>query len=166
MLFSVTLLDCLIMCPTLEHWLTGRWPESVKMRLIIPISVSRLFSPTITPTRIFANYEKNISVLWLFRVLRAAFPFITGPNVQELPFSSPPSHMHHFRCGMGGGTYPLLSCPEVLVKLREWRAVGLFITELRNERMASLQDQMALHAWHNFLRQTRTRAVNTGICLL
>ena len=29
-------------------------------------------------------------------------------------------------------------------------------------RMASLQEQMALHAWHNFLRQTRTRTVNTG----
>ena len=41
-------------------------------------------------------------------------------------------------------------------------AVGLFITVLKNGRMASLQEQMALHAWHNFLRQTRTRTVNTG----
>lgn len=33
---------------------------------------------------------------------------------------------------------------------------------LENGRMASLQEQMALHTWHNFLRQTRTRTVNTG----
>lgn len=78
-----------------------------------------------------------------------------------LPYHSASLWMWHKKT-----TSSLLSCPEVLVEFREWHAIGLFVIVLKNGRMASLQEQMALHAWHNFLRQTRTRAVNTGICLL
>lgn len=45
MLFSVTLpLYFLITCSSFEHSLMGKWPRPWKMRLIIPISASYVFS--------------------------------------------------------------------------------------------------------------------------
>ena len=70
-------------------------------------------------------------------------------------------HMHHFASDVGARIHSLL-LPWGAYGAQRMTAVGLFITVLKNGRMASLQEQMALHAWHNFLRQTRTRTVNTG----
>ena len=70
-------------------------------------------------------------------------------------------HMHHFASDIGARIhFPLL--PWGAYGAHRMTAVGLFITVLKNGRMASLQEQMALHAWHNFLRQTNIRTVNTG----
>lgn len=147
--------------------------EEVDMRLadfkifwmnITPRPTLPLLCPTIITTRSAENKRGSFYPVGVLVFLGLPSHLWFKRSLTASPSSQPPI-THHFGCDTEG-RYPPLSCPEVLVELREWRAVGLFITILKNGRMASLQEQMALHAWHHFLRQTRTRAVNTGICLL
>lgn len=72
MLFSVTL-PLYVLIISFEHLLMGRWPQSWKMRLANPIFVFYVFSSTITPTRIFAHYEKIFLSCGCFECLELPF---------------------------------------------------------------------------------------------
>jgi hypothetical protein len=106
------------------------------------------------------NVGGNLSVLRMLWIFRAALPFTTGPHVHLVLLSSLPFPMHHFECNIGV-PHPPFSCSEVLVELREWHAIELFILGLRNGRMALRQEQMALHAWYIF-----SDKLGLGLCIL
>lgn len=135
-----------------------RWPQSLKKlkirKLTLGLLISDILKWTSSPIPIpplSGHLQSQNLSLCCFGVSRMVPPFFP-PSVHFLTLPSPTLLYASLWMWHRGTMSPPLSCPEVLVELRESCAVGLFITMLKNGRMASLQEQMALYAWHNFLK--------------